>query len=283
MQLLRDITESKSPRKLTSEEIEVLVGMFRDLYKPLENVVEIPDEQLFFIGDLHGDIGSAQKAQEYLEKYKDYTMIFLGDYVDRGPAQIDTMNLVMALALLNPKRVLLLRGNHESKDTCTYYGFYSEVGSHYSETLFKTYLEAFKVLPLAAMSKEGVYACHGGVPLGVTDIRQIREIDRFTANFENQIFLEIMWNDPKDAEFEFSHSVRGGGIRFFGTVAFERFIKALGIKIFFRAHEVFPDGVQSFFNGKLYSVFSTSYNGRVNPKIIKYEKDSKLDFLPMPI
>ena len=281
MQLLRDIAEGTSPRKLSSEEIDVLVGMFRDSYKSLSNIVGIPDERLIFIGDLHGDIGSAKRAQEYLESNKDYTMVFLGDYVDRGYAQIETMNLVMALGLLHPKRVILLRGNHESKDTCTYYGFYSEVTRHYSETLFKTYLEAFKVLPLAAMSEGGIYACHGGVPRGVTDIQQIEEIDRFTINFENQIALEMMWNDPKDAEFEFSHSVRGGGIRFFGRLAFERFIKALGIKIFFRAHEVFPDGVQSFFDGRLYSVFSTSYNGRVNPKIIKYNGDSKIDFLPI--
>ena len=90
-----------------------------------------------------------------------------------------------------------------------------------------------------------------------------------------------MWNDPKDAEFEFSNSIRGGGIYFFGSLAFEKFVSNLGIKIFFRAHEVFPDGVQSFFNGQLYSVFSTSYGGRVNPKIIRYDADSKLDFLPI--
>ena len=281
MQLLKDITEGVSPKKLEAEEIDVLVDMFRDFYKPQQNIVKIPDERLVFIGDLHGDIGSAKRVQEYLENAKDYTFVFLGDYVDRGPAQIETMNLVMALALQYPKRVLLLRGNHESKDTCSYYGFYTEVTRNYSDAVFKTYLEAFKVLPLAAMSEDGVYACHGGVPRGVTDIQQIEEIDRFTINFENQIALEMMWNDPKDAEFEFSHSVRGGGIRFFGRLAFERFIKALGIKIFFRAHEVFPDGVQSFFDGRLYSVFSTSYNGRVNPKIIKYNGDSKIDFLPI--
>ena len=281
MQLLKDITEGVSPKKLEAEEIDVLVDMFRDFYKPQQNIVKIPDERLVFIGDLHGDIGSAKRVQEYLENAKDYTFVFLGDYVDRGPAQIETMNLVMALALQYPKRVLLLRGNHESKDTCSYYGFYTEVTRNYSDAVFKTYLEAFKVLPLAAMSEDGVYACHGGVPRGVTDIQQIEEIDRFTVNFENQIALEMMWNDPKDAEFEFSHSVRGGGIRFFGSLAFERFIKTLGIRIFFRAHEVFPDGIQSFFNGRLYSVFSTSYGGRVNPKIIRYEVKSKLDFLPI--
>jgi protein phosphatase len=255
--------------------------MFRDVYKPLENIITIPDERLYFIGDLHGDIGSAKKVQEYLERTKDYTFVFLGDYVDRGPAQIETMNLVMALALQYPKRVLLLRGNHESKSTCSYYGFQTEVTRNYSGIVFQTYLEAFEVLPLAAMSEDGIYACHGGVPSGVNEIQQIKQIDRYTHNFENQIALEMMWNDPKDAEFEFSPSIRGGGILFFGSIAFERFISDLGIKIFFRAHEVFPDGIQSFFDGKLYSVFSTSYSGRVNPKIIKFNADSKLDFLPI--
>jgi protein phosphatase len=281
MQLLKDITDGNSPRRLDAEEIDVLVGMFRDLYKPLDNIIEIPDERVLFIGDLHGDIGSAKGVQEYLERAKDYTIVFLGDYVDRGPAQIETMNFAIALALRYPKRVLLLRGNHESKDTCSYYGFYTEVTRNYSQTVFNTYLDAFEVLPLAAMSKSGVYACHGGVPRGVDNIQQIRQIDRFNHNFENQIALEIMWNDPKDAEFEFSPSIRGGGILFFGSLAFEKFIDDLGIKIFFRAHEVFPDGVQSFFDCRLYSVFSTSYGGRVNPKIIRYDGETKLDFLPI--
>jgi protein phosphatase len=281
MQLLRDVTEGTRPRELTPEETDILVGMFRDLYKPLENVIEIPDERLFFIGDLHGDIGSAKKAQEYLEKYKDYTMVFLGDYVDRGPAQIQTMNLVMALALRFPKRVLLLRGNHESKDTCSYYGFYSEVSRNFAGDVFKMYMKAFEVIPLAAMSKQGIFACHGGVPRGVNNLSQIQNIDRFSPTFDNQIALEMVWNDPKEAEFEFAPSIRGGGIRFFGSIAFEKFVEDLGIKIFFRAHEVFPNGVQSFFDGRLYSVFSTSYGGRVDPKIIRYDTDSKLDFIPV--
>jgi hypothetical protein len=43
-------------------------------------------------------------------------MLFQGDYVDRGPHQIEVISYLLALRVLFPKQVILLRGNHEFPD-----------------------------------------------------------------------------------------------------------------------------------------------------------------------
>jgi hypothetical protein len=39
-----------------------------------------------------------------------------------------------------------------------------------------------------------------------------------------------------------------------------------------RGHEAFEEGYQDFFDGRLMSVFSASYAGAVNPKVIRVRK-----------
>ncbi|KIY97462.1 hypothetical protein MNEG_10499 [Monoraphidium neglectum] len=93
-----------------------------------------PGTRCTFLGDLHGDVYSAAKAfREYLRARRAAEregrplplLILLGDYVDRGPQQLEVLQLLFALVLcygvkLAPARgaaasgVAALRGNHEA-------------------------------------------------------------------------------------------------------------------------------------------------------------------------
>lgn len=68
--------------------------------------------RILAIGDIHGHF---EKFRSAYEKAKvdaaDDLLVFLGDYIDRGPSVRRTLEFVMKLAV--EKNVVLLRGNHE--------------------------------------------------------------------------------------------------------------------------------------------------------------------------
>lgn len=68
----------------------------------------------FAIGDIHGDATHLFKLLSCLPEVdaKD-TIVFLGDYVDRGPRSRDVVEYVRQLHKQIPARIVALRGNHE--------------------------------------------------------------------------------------------------------------------------------------------------------------------------
>ncbi|MFW9805928.1 MAG: metallophosphoesterase [Candidatus Thorarchaeota archaeon] len=262
---------------LTRDEIEQLTGMIRDHYRESPNVIEIPPQNIIFVGDLHGELNSITSVQSLITKYPTHNFVFLGDYADRGPSQIETFNLVMALALKYPDRILMLRGNHESDEVAQRYGFYYEVTKKFSFEVYSKYLEVFQVLPMAAFNPEGIFACHGGIPEGVRTIEDIQKCKRIDPNFPDDILFQIAWNDPKDADFRFAANSRGSRARAFGRIAFDEFSETAGIDFMVRAHEVFTEGFKKFFDSKLYSVFSATYRGAAIPTVLRLGRNFNIE------
>ncbi|MFW9767594.1 MAG: metallophosphoesterase [Candidatus Thorarchaeota archaeon] len=267
MDLVREIMNGRT--EVTKEEILQLTGTVRDLYRTKKNCVEIPLQNVIFVGDLHGEFESITNVLALFRKYENHSFVFLGDYADRGPAQIETFNLVIAMALSAPYRVIMLRGNHESDEVAQRYGFYAEVTRKFSFDVYQYYLGVFENLPIAAFNHDGIFACHGGVPEGVSRLEDIQAPSRYNKNFPNDIIHQIVWNDPKEADFRFAANRRGGRVKAFGRKAFSEFSDNLGVELFFRAHEVVPEGVRTFFDNRLYSIFSATYRGAAVPKVVR--------------
>ncbi len=253
----------------TQEEIWHLTGLILDHYRASPNVMTIPSDSMIFIGDLHGELQSALSVQRYIEKFNNHYFIFLGDYADRGPEQIETFNLVMALTLAYPHKVLMLRGNHESDEIAARYGFYHTVVKEFSSDVLKYYSSVFEALPIAAYRNKSVFACHGGVAEGVASIEEIQARNRRNPNFPDDVIFQLVWNDPREGNFRFYPNARSSRARHYGKIAFDTFMESIDAQVMFRAHEVIPEGYCTFFQNRLVSVFSASYLGRVQPKLVR--------------
>jgi len=267
--------------KLTESEIRELTTTFTYLYDSKPNVVRIPEYNTIYVGDLHGDFQSAQAIRNLFMKSPDDSVVFLGDYADRGPHQVETFNLVMSMAIQYPERILMLRGNHESNKVARMYGFFDVVRAQYTVDLFNAYCEVFKSLPLAGISKNGIFSCHGGIPERVDTLDQIQSVERRSVDLDKPVVYQLAWNDPVDGDFHFRSNRRGGGTRTFGRLAFDQFVKRMNIKLMIRAHEVFSDGYRRFFGGRLISVFSTAYSCRANPKVVRVGNDLIPEIIPI--
>jgi len=68
----------------------------------------------FATGDIHGDLEALLRVEEQLPRLDaGDTLVFLGDYVDRGPHSAQVVDYLRSLPRRTPARVVALRGNHE--------------------------------------------------------------------------------------------------------------------------------------------------------------------------
>lgn len=81
----------------------------------------------FVIGDIHGCADEVGYLLDAIAPSGEDTVVFLGDYVDRGPASKDVIDRVLRLGREWP-RCVFLKGNHEDM----FLGFLGK-GGHYGD------------------------------------------------------------------------------------------------------------------------------------------------------
>ena len=68
----------------------------------------------FAVGDIHGDLDALQRAFARLPSLEPTdTVVFLGDYLDRGPHSAEVLRFVRRLSNETRSKIVALRGNHE--------------------------------------------------------------------------------------------------------------------------------------------------------------------------
>lgn len=74
------------------------------------NVVTVsPAHAVHVMGDIHGQFDDLCKVCSNMRPER-ASMIFAGDYVDRGPSGVECMILLLALKVAYPQSIFLLRG-----------------------------------------------------------------------------------------------------------------------------------------------------------------------------
>lgn len=69
------------------------------------------DHSFIAIGDIHGCSHSLEAMLDKLEEFEDRTIIFIGDYIDRGPDSKGTVDILLEFE--KRRECIFLRGNHE--------------------------------------------------------------------------------------------------------------------------------------------------------------------------
>jgi diadenosine tetraphosphatase ApaH/serine/threonine PP2A family protein phosphatase len=266
---------------------ENVINLIRDVEKIFDsedNLVHISEGKTMIIGDLHGDFNTLQKIIEKLHNENFQTLIFLGDYVDRGAKQVEVINALFYYKKLMPDRIFLLRGNHEDPIINRQYGFYDEIRLKFSNNreIFRRYNQVFSRLPIAALTWNMIFCVHGGIPQELEDIEEINELPQNQEEINHPITTQLLWNDPKERVKNFKKSLRGPGIKNFGEDAFFEFIERNQIKYIIRSHEKFKNGYKKYFGDKLISIFSSqSYSKRVSTVIGVIDRSGKIEVVPI--
>ena len=67
----------------------------------------------FVIGDIHGCSMALDNLISSCDPKEADTLVFLGDYVDRGNHGLEVLTLLFCYKIKYPDKIYLLRGNHE--------------------------------------------------------------------------------------------------------------------------------------------------------------------------
>jgi serine/threonine-protein phosphatase PP1 catalytic subunit len=273
----------EKPEKITKLKFEIISKIFWAAIKILEEEnlflkfrLKEKTQEVYVIGDIHGDLETLIKLIGIININNPKYVIFLGDIVDRGPQQFECLIMILALKILFPLKFHILRGNHETLEMNEYYGFIQDFLVRFQDRRkFKEILNIYNVLPICALVNNSVLCLHGGIPQDFDILKKFKgqKCKNFHTVFNKntQGIYQIMWNDPKPGLQGFSDSFRGPGIKFFGSKAFEDFMKYNNLRYLIRAHECFPEGYRWFFKDRLLSIFSSAnYRGVYSPNPASY-------------
>jgi len=222
-----------------------------------------PLGEALVIGDLHGDFESlAVMLQESrflrkMEETSDATLIFLGDYGDRGDKPAEVYYTILKLKLAFPKKVVLLRGNHEGPADLTasphdlLLRFQARFGQDGRLVYDKT-RSLWSCLYNAVYVEGRFLMVHGGVS---KEISSLQDIARARDSSNEGLLEELLWNDPAEGMKGVSFSPRGAG-KLFGKDVTKMVLERLNAKILIRGHEASSVGFKINHGGKVLTLFS---------------------------
>ena len=161
----------------------------------------------------------------------------------------------MCLKLKYPQHITLLRGNHETRQITTVYGFYDETIRKYGNANpWKYCTEVFDYLGIGAVVEGKIFCIHGGLSPEIKTVDQVRLIDRRMEIPHEGPFCDLMWSDPEDIE-TWAMSPRGAGW-LFGSKVTSEFNHINDISLIARAHQLVMEGYKYWFNQNLVTVWS---------------------------
>lgn len=147
----RAIAQLRACRPIPEPQVRELCYKARELLIEEGNVVTV-DAPVTICGDIHGQFHDLMELFRVGGDVPDTNYLFMGDFVDRGFYSLESFLLLLCLKVRYPDRITLIRGNHESRQITTVYGFYDECIRKYgSANVWRYCCEVFDYLALGAL------------------------------------------------------------------------------------------------------------------------------------
>ena len=267
-------------------------------------------------GDVHGNLSDLLSYEglwwPWLQVEVGARLVFLGDFVDRGRQSLETLLYLLALKVLWPSRVTLLRGNHETRAMQAKYGFLAECERKLTHSGGRVHAAQMgwrainacvcDCLPICGLVDESLFSCHGGIPLTEQRIAHLVTMPVPLVSPDEQFrpAMEILWSDPVEEQVmqQMRHMITGSADsttteqrsflpnvkrstgNFFDEHAVSRFNQVNGTSHVLRAHEQQSRGFKLSLGGSVVTVFSSSdYEKHGNTAALLLIQDG--DILPV--
>jgi predicted phosphodiesterase len=202
-------------------------------------------KKVIFVGDTHGDSEASQKViKDYLKP--DNKIVFLGDYVDRGPQSKENLDFLLKQKERFPNQIFLLQGNHEGHHILPFSP--ADFWEALDEKEYKKYSEICENFPLAVVAGQ-IIALHGVVP----DVENFNEINKIKLGSPE--WIQITWGDFVEEKGEYLGIDPYTGRPQFGQDWFENLMQRFNKRVLVRSHQ--PTASRYMFADRCLTIFSS--------------------------
>ncbi|RCI09603.1 hypothetical protein L249_4140 [Ophiocordyceps polyrhachis-furcata BCC 54312] len=201
------IAQLRACRPIPETQVRELCHRARELLIEEGNVVTVT-APVTICGDIHGQFHDLMELFRVGGDVPETNYLFMGDFVDRGFYSLESFLLLLCLKVRYPDRMTLIRGNHESRQITTVYGFYDECLRKYgSANVWRYCCDVFDYLALGAIVLGASNALSGGddddgdeIDVDDTEIEVCDQsgavISRFSRQHSDHPLLDGM-SDPR--------------------------------------------------------------------------------------
>jgi len=229
----------------------------------LMNLIELaPKGKFVFVGDTHGDVDTS-KFIIRTHLTEGTRIVFLGDYVDRGPRSKENVNYLLEQRKKHPRKIYLLQGNHER-----YLSYEFNPADFWYKLEHEEALEyegTFRQFPLM-LSVGDIIATHSGLP----NVKTLKEVNKIKDLSED--WHSIVWEDVVDKHYA---SRIDNNRRRLSVGDLKKIMKGLSKKLLIRSHD--PKAPEQMFEGGCLTLFtSRAYPRRQTIAIADFTKKKRI-------
>jgi len=219
------------------------------------NLIRLESGRAIFVGDTHGDL-EATRAVIARHLNSKTQIVFLGDYVDRGPKSAENLNLLLKLKLEHPDNLFLLMGNHEGQRAIAFHP--ADFWEGLDRELHTQYATVLSRMPLAVSTPNGIIALHGALP----DVESLEDID--DIEFGGRQWQQITWGDWQEEDGGYLGDDPFTGRPQFGQAWFDEMMGRLRKNVLIRSHQ--PNARQSMYRRRCLTIFTSSAYRELIPR-----------------